>query len=385
MEMDPVTSADEQAWRTPVDVFTTKMVDPPAGRDKRSKKLRKFYEEQNKLIASFEDAEELLALQHAGGPEAEDKFAEREAAKNKTGPMVKVAINLSFAVNVFLFCFKLFAAIYSSSLAVIVSAVDSSLDLFSGSILFCAARVAAKKNKYQYPVGKSRLEPIAIVVFASVMGVAALQLVIEAITRITEQVTGNGKTIRIDAVAYAIIGTTIVLKSFLFVFCYRYRNESDSVAALAQDHFNDIATNTSTLIALILLGQYPNLWWLDPLTAILLGILIIWAWARAGKDHIVRLTGKVGDKDQLSTITYLAMNHDPRILYVDTVRAYHMGAKLLVELDIVLPEAMPLREAHDLGESLQRAVERLEFVERCYTHLDYEYSHKEGDEHVLHV
>jgi len=34
---------------------------------------------------------------------------------------------------------------------------------------------------------------------------------------------------------------------------------------------------------------------------------------------------------------------------VDTVRAYYFGPRLLVEVDIVLPEEMCLREAHDIG------------------------------------
>ncbi len=42
-----------------------------------------------------------------------------------------------------------------------------------------------------------------------------------------------------------------------------------------------------------------------------------------------------------------------QIIAVDTVRAYHFGVNYLVEVDIVLPADMPLREAHDIGESLQ--------------------------------
>ena len=45
-------------------------------------------------------------------------------------------------------------------------------------------------------------------------------------------------------------------------------------------------------------------------------------------------------------------------------RAYHFGSRLLVEVDIVLPEDMPLRESHDIGESLQIAIENLDNVER---------------------
>jgi hypothetical protein len=38
---------------------------------------------------------------------------------------------------------------------------------------------------------------------------------------------------------------------------------------------------------------------------------------------------------------------------VDTVRGYHFGEAFLVEVDVVLPPATLLTEAHDIGESLQ--------------------------------
>ena len=103
---------------------------------------------------------------------------------------------------------------------------------------------------------------------------------------------------------------------------------------------------------------------------------------RTGRQHVIALVGRAADKTQLSQITYLAMNYDARVLSVDTVRAYFVGLKLVVELDIVLPEDMPLRTAHDIGEALQLDVERLEYVERAYVHLDYETSHREHDEHI---
>jgi hypothetical protein len=83
---------------------------------------------------------------------------------------------------------------------------------------------------------------------------------------------------------------------------------------------------------------------------------------------------------------------------VDTVKAYFMGEGLFVEIDVVLDETMQLREAHDIGaatlalpaclppfllrsphsplagESLQFAIEAQDDVERCFVHLDYEYS-----------
>lgn len=60
---------------------------------------------------------------------------------------------------------------------------------------------------------------------------------------------------------------------------------------------------------------------------------------------------------------------------IDTVRAYYAGDGLFVEIDIVLPPDTPLSQAHDLGESLQGALERLHNVERAFVHIDYNTVH----------
>ena len=41
---------------------------------------------------------------------------------------------------------------------------------------------------------------------------------------------------------------------------------------------------------------------------------------------------------------------------IDTIRAYTFGNYFIAEVDVVLPPDMPLKEAHDIGESLQNKV-----------------------------
>ena len=57
------------------------------------------------------------------------------------------------------------------------------------------------------------------------------------------------------------------------------------------------------------------------------------------------------------------------------MRAYHFGVNFLVEVDIVLPAEMPLRETHDIDESLQIKLEQQDEVERAFVHIDWEWEH----------
>lgn len=75
------------------------------------------------------------------------------------------------------------------------------------------------------------------------------------------------------------------------------------------------------------------------------------------------------------------MTHSPYITAIDTVRAWHSGPRLVVEVDIVLNPDDTLRATHDIAEELQMKLESLPNVERAYVHVDYETTHK--PEHFL--
>lgn len=91
MELLPSSPSPDGSWRLSFAAFAEKLVEPPAGRDRRSKRLRKFYEEQNRTIESLEQAEELIELR-LGDSETADRAAARRAEKErKVGPLVKLA------------------------------------------------------------------------------------------------------------------------------------------------------------------------------------------------------------------------------------------------------------------------------------------------------
>ena len=70
------------------------------------------------------------------------------------------------------------------------------------------------------------------------------------------------------------------------------------------------------------------------------------------------------------------MTHSPLITHIDTVRAYHSGPRMIVEVDIVMDSEETLRATHDVAEELQTKLESLPDVERAYVHVDYETTHR---------
>lgn len=288
---------------------------------------------------------------------------------------ISVAIRLSLLCNIGLLVSKAVAAHLSGSMSIISSLVDSAVDLMSGLVVCYTSHAIKCTNYYEYPEGKTRLEPISIIVLAVIMAVASIQVIITSVTKIIE----NSANPDITTGTIAIIAATVVIKMLLFLYCRHIKSPSTNV--LAQDHRNDVLSNAVALgFGFLGFKVWRNA---DPLGAILISIYIFLGWYRTGRQQIRDLTGHAACPLILQKLLWVCMTHDPRIQFIDTLRAYHFGYNILVEAHIVLPSDMNLCEAHDIGESLQNKLESYSEVERAFVHIDYDFEHHPSMEHKM--
>ncbi|KAH7416415.1 hypothetical protein KP509_14G090600 [Ceratopteris richardii] len=272
---------------------------------------------------------------------------------------------------------KVYASVKTRSIAIIASTLDSLLDLLAGAILWFTKYSMSSYDVYSYPIGKSRLQPVGIVIFAAVMATLGVQVLIEAVSQLLEHDASSKLSISQLEWLCSIMGIATVVKLLLFLYCRSFKNEI--IKAYSQDHSFDILTNVVGLAAAILADKFY--WWIDPVGAILLALYTIINWSKTVLENAVSLIGKCAPPEMIQKLTYMALCHSADIKRIDTVRAYTFGAAYFVEVDIELPEEMPLKEAHDIGQSLQDKFECLPEVERAFVHLDHECSHK--PEHSL--
>ncbi|KAK5979845.1 Cation diffusion facilitator family transporter [Trichostrongylus colubriformis] len=316
-------------------------------------------------------------------------LAKHDAALDAARESSKAASRLAHVtliVNISLMLAKAVASYLSGSLSILSSLVDSCVDITSGLVISISTRMIKKRDPYLYPRGRTRLEPLSLIIISVVMGVASVQLIFGAFSRIAAAYQfhaygiGEEPMLDVSLTSASIMVATVIVKFTLFSICQKYKSDP-SIAVLAMDHRNDCLSNTVAL-ACAWLG---NLYWyyLDPIGAILVSIYILYTWVSTGWDHLSKLSGKSAKPEFINRIIKVCIDHDPRISHLDTVYVYHFGTKFLVEVHIVLDENMPLKVAHDISESLQINIESLPEVERAFVHTDYEYDHQPQDEHKI--
>ena len=189
--------------------------------------------------------------------------------------MVGLALSFSFGTNVILLILKLYVAIQTGSVTLLAAAADSMLDIFSGAVLFITERIAHQPfDPMKFPEGRTRIEPIGVIVFATIMFMSSLQILVEAI----EMLAQGEQELVIDAVAYTIIAITVASKTALMIYCRGVLaavGDNGPVEAYATDHMMDVIVNTGSALFVFLASSVDGMWWMDALGAGLIAIYIM--------------------------------------------------------------------------------------------------------------
>jgi hypothetical protein len=141
----------------------------------KPRRMKKFYTRQNALIDQF--------LQSGD----EERLAALDMVEN--GPKVRFAVNASFVCNFCLFIIQMYAAVSTGSLSLFATAADAFMDLVSSVVMLITSRMAARPSVYKYPVGRTRIETIGIIMFCCLMTTVAIQLIVSAWPTTTDSAT----------------------------------------------------------------------------------------------------------------------------------------------------------------------------------------------------
>ena len=331
----------------------------------KAKKLQDFYENQNDNINKWLTP----VVEHV-------RLAKVFEGENHLN--YQIAVRGSFAANIILAMLQTYAAISAGvSLSLFTTMADAVFDPMSNVTLIVCNRAVKRVDPRTFPSGKARIETVGNIVFCFLMTAVSFLIAVLSLIELKGGNSGEVKPMHLPSVIAVAIAA--VTKLALFCWCWPLRNVYSQIRILWEDHRNDLFINGFGLLTSV--GGSKLKWWIDPMGAIVLSCLISFLWLSTAYGEFQLLIGVTADTRMQQWITYISMTHSPLITAIDTVRAYHSGPRIIVEVDIVMDPAETLRTTHDVAEDLQIKLESLPDVERAYVHIDFETSHK--PEHFL--
>lgn len=334
---------------------------PSFGRKKvQYHRVAGFYNRQNETI------ERLLKT-------VEEHVADAKQQEGEDKLKYQIAIWGSFVANVLLCALQLFGAITSNSLSLFTTMADAIFDPMSNVTLILSNRAVRRVDPNRFPSGKARLETVGNIVFCFLMTSVSMILIAfsakELVTREGEDGTNKFHLPSVIAVCCA-----FMTKLVLFFYTWILKDKYSQIDILWQDHRNDLLINGFGILTSV--GGAKLAWWIDPMGAIIISLIVSFNWLRTAFTEFLLLVGVVASVEMQQLITYVCCTHSPLIKQIDTVRVYHSGPRLIAEVDVVMDPEETLRETHDVAEDLQIKLESLPDIERAYVHVDFETTHK---------
>ncbi|KAK2732902.1 hypothetical protein FQN55_003864 [Onygenales sp. PD_40] len=329
-----------------------------------SRKLQGFYRSQNENIERLlKPVDEHVRLAREYNTQNQLKY--------------KIAVYGSFGANIILSILQLYGAIASGSLSLFTTMADAVFDPLSNLMLLICHKAVKRVDARKFPAGKARIETAGNIFFCFIM--TAVSFILIAFSARSFADGSTEETLGFHPPSVIAVAIAFATKFSLFLYCWALRNQYSQVRILWEDHRNDLFINGFGILTSV--GGSKLRWWIDPMGAMILSVLISGLWLKTAYSEFQLLIGVAADTQMQQLITYIAMTHSPMIRAIDTVRAYTSGPRLVVECDIVMDPNESLQATHDVAEELQIKLESLPDVERAYVHVDYETTHK--PEHFL--
>jgi divalent metal cation (Fe/Co/Zn/Cd) transporter len=267
------------------------------GKDElHARKIKNFYESQN------ENIERLLKP-------VDDHRREAKELEGDTQLKYKIAVRGSFIANCCLAVLQIYGAASSGSLALFTTMADSIFDPASNIALILTNRAVTRVDARKYPSGKARIETAGNIFFCFLMTAVSLIIIVQSCMDLAG---GSPTTVkRYHLPAWIAVAVAFMTKLGLFLYCFALRNIYSQVRILWEDHRNDLLINGIGL-GFSVMGSFVR-WWIDPMGAIILSLIITVLWTRTAYSEFMLLIGVSADTPTLQLITYVGTYHHPTV------------------------------------------------------------------------
>lgn len=292
---------------------------------------------------------------------------ERPRPDNSLGDIYRVTA-LGLAANLFLAGVKFTAGLLAGSRAVSADAVHSLSDSATDLIILAFARVWSAPADRAHPYGHQRVETLVAGGIGLSLALVGLGLGYDAATFLLdppEAPAPPGLAAALAALA------SILVKELLYRWTRRVGEAfgSRALVANAWHHRSDALSSIPAFAAAAGARLFPELWWLDPLGALVVcGFLLHAAWGIV-RPALDELTDRAAPKDDVEELKALA-HGVPGALDIHRLRTRSMGGKLVVDLHVCVDPSMTVREGHAIAHAVSAKLRMDDRVMEVITHLE---------------
>ena len=262
-------------------------------------------------------------------------------SEQQAGRLKRLAALGSISLAVILTLIKTAGVIYSGSLAVLSSMIDSLADLFASSVTFFAVHISNQPADPRHRYGHGKAEALSALLQSAFITGSALFVMYDGVRRFL-----NPQPLPQTGFAIFIMSVSLILTLALISF-QRYvaaRTRSQAIRADAAHYSVDVFTNISIILALVIVKLF-KFDWFDTIAAFFIsGYLLYNAYGIAKSAVALLMDKELSDEIRENIIrTVLSCSH---VQGLHDLRTHDLGSSYMIELHLELDGRLDLSTAH---------------------------------------
>lgn len=269
------------------------------------------------------------------------------------------AAALSVISNTVLVVMKLVTGLLIGSISIISEAIHSGVDLLAAVIALFSVKNSSIPADSNHPFGHGKIENISGTIEALLIFVAALWIIFESVKKILEP-----GPIETAGWGVAVMLVSALANIFISQMLFKVGRETDSIAIQADAwHLRtDVYTSAGVMagLALIWAGQmfFPgvDLYWLDPVTALIVAAVIIKAAYDLTRESARDLLDVCLPEDEVEWIRQRIMAQSGFIHGFHDLRTRKAGNFRFVDLHLKVDPRITVTDSHAIAKEVSDGV-----------------------------
>ena len=258
----------------------------------------------------------------------------------------------SIALAVTLIALKSYAALQTSSMAMLGSLADSGLDLVASLVVLLGVRIAAQPADYDHRFGHGKAEALAALVQVILISLSAVFIAFRAVQRLLSGAQTADAELGIGVSVIAILLTVALIGYQRSVV---RRTGSLAIGTDRLHYSSDLLLNGSVILALVL-DQFAGLTGADAVFGLLIALWLAWGAWRASSNALDQLMDREWPDDRREQFLAAAREY-PELAGLHDLRTRSSGTHHFAQFHVWVPPHWTVKEAHDRLDTVEERLQ----------------------------
>jgi cation diffusion facilitator family transporter len=258
------------------------------------------------------------------------------------------------ALSILLLIAKTVAWYITGSVAILTDAFESIVNVIAGLIGVYSLYISAKPKDMDHPYGHGKAEFISAAVEGSLISIAGLIIIYEALNNLVHP--HSIKKLDYGIVLVAITG---LINYFAGSVCIKTGNKNNSLALISTGkHLQTDTWSTLGIVIGLILILITDLVWIDSAVAILFSIFIIFTGYKILRRSLAGIMDEADTTLLKNMVQMLNANRRENWIDLHNLRIIKYGSTIHLDCHLTVPWYLNVHEAHEEIDALSSLVKK---------------------------